>query len=153
MPESPFTGITSVIGNLFVFLLVMAIVVAFVIVLVTLIGFGRGSSAVPGREEARRQGLEEETTGEASRRRHSAVPLSESELIMLYDLSATEMIPVESLEQSFGENASIIAEKLRELESMGLVEISGGVVTITRKGKRLAELYHEKYWYKRTEKR
>ncbi len=153
MPEQPLAGITDLISNLFVFLLAMAIVIIVVIILITLIGFGRGSSAASRREATRRTGLEEEVTGEVGRKRRTGISLGESELNILYNLASTEMMPVDSLEQSFGENVSVIAEKLRELEEMGLVEITGGVVTVTRKGKRIAELYHEKYWYKRTEKR
>ncbi len=153
MSEQPLAGIADLIGNLFVFLLVMAIVVILVIILITLVGFGKGSTPASGREAARRAGLEEETAGEVGRRRRTGISLSESELTMLYDLASTEMIPIDSLEQNFGENVSVIAEKLRALEEMGLVEITGGVVMVTRKGRRIAELYHEKYWYKSTEKR
>ncbi len=96
--------------------------------------------------------VSEEEAPSPRRNRARRGELGEQDISLLKMLDIRESLPVDTLKEESGESPHILSERLAKLRESGLIEVSGGVISLTRRGKRIMELMREKYWYRELEK-
>ncbi|HDJ84014.1 MAG TPA: hypothetical protein ENG44_03330 [Desulfurococcaceae archaeon] len=152
-PVSDIIGaVANIVNNLTSLLLIIGAVIILSIVAVAYATVAREGSRT-SRERIRELPVVEEEEAAPTRRRTSTTELGDREISLLQTLRDMEALPLDTLKETSGESPSVIAERLAKLRDQGLIEVSGGIVTLTRRGKRIMELMLEKYWYREVEKR
>ncbi len=135
--------------NILWLLIVASAVIALVIIAVSLF---TSPKALRGGESGERQEIspagDEDTVG-----RGRAALTDRNLADVLNYLRGAEATSLDSLMTHLSEDRETINAVLTMLKEEGIVEISGGVVMLTEKGKKKIDLMREKYWFKEIEKR
>jgi len=141
----------STIGHITLLLLYTAIAITLIIsalVYLAIIREGSRSSS----ERIRERAIHEEEEASTRARRTSAI-LTRGDIALLKALGKVEAIPLDILKEASNESPQTLAERLMRLREQGLIDVTGGMVMLSRRGKKVMELMLEKYWYKELEKR
>ncbi len=137
--------------------IVLLLVAVTIIVVVSIVALAYTATTRTGVEASQERIFEslvsEEEAPRTRRRRGGIGGLGERDVSLLKMLESRESLPVDTLKEESEESPRVLSERLSKLRDEGLVEVSGGVVTLTRRGKRLVELMREKYWYRELEKK
>ncbi len=127
-----------------------------VVIIISIIVLAYTTTTRAGVESSRERVLEtmiaEEEAPATRRRRRRSTEFSDRDMSLLKLLDSRESMPMDTLKEEIGESTRVISERISKLRDEGLIEISGGVITLTRRGKRMMELLKEKYWYRDLEK-
>ncbi|GEM_PF-1287490 len=134
--------------NILWLLIILAVLIALTIIIVS---FLTSSRTFTGTEFSERR---EEIAGEEGVGVRTQTQLTNVYTTSLLSyLSSSEAVNLENIMSYLPGDKETINTVISRLREDGIIEISGDIVMLTEKGKKMIEIMKEKYWFKDIEKR